>query len=143
MSETSNYIVALKTNDPRKILIFDNWKYNCKGTEGYTFDVRIHSGDFAAKQMFFLYTTSLEQFLRKLEKMATRLSGTVELKDEYENHYVRMELDRLGHVTVTGELWYPSHLEQHLKFGFETDQTCLQPLFNDLSRVVNDLRSIT
>jgi hypothetical protein len=141
MSEPDNYIVELKTNDARKALVFENWKYDTKG-EGYVFDIRVHSGDFAAKHpMFFLYRTCFEQFLRKLEKMATRLSGTVELKDEYENHYIKMELDRLGHVTVTGELWYLATLEQHLKFGFETDQTCLQPLFNDLSRVVNDLRS--
>jgi hypothetical protein len=144
MSETGNYTVELKTNDARKALVFENWKYQTKGTEGYVFDIRVLSGDFAAKHpMFFLYRTCLEQFLRNLEKMATRLSGTVELKDEYESHYVRMELDRLGHVTVTGEIWYYSQLEQHLKFGFETDQTCLQPLFKDLSRVVNDLRSKT
>jgi hypothetical protein len=140
MSGISNFIVELKTNDPRKILIFDNWKYSCKGTESYSFDISILSGDFAAKQMFWLYQTSFEQFLRKLEKMATRLSGSVELRMEYENPYVKMEIDRLGHVTVTGEFWYHAPLEQHLKFGFETDQTCLQPLFKGLSRVVNDLR---
>ena len=114
MSETGNYIVELKANDARKVLVFENWKYDTKGTEGYTFDVRVLSGDFAAKQMFFLYRTCLEQFLRKLEKMATQLSGTVELKDEYENHYVRMELDRLGHLTVVGEFWYHAPLDQHL-----------------------------
>jgi hypothetical protein len=143
MSEIGNYIVELKTNDARKTLVFENWKYQTKGTEGYVFDIRLLSGDFAAKQMFFIYRTSLEQFLRNIEKMITRLSGTIELKEEYESHYVRMELDRLGHVNVTGELWYFAPLEQHLKFGFETDQTCLQPLFNDLSRVVNDLRNKT
>jgi hypothetical protein len=124
-----------------KALVFENWKYENMGTEWYIFDIRVLSGNFAAKQMFCLCRTSFEQFLRNLEKMATRLSGTVELKEEYENQYVRMELDRIGHIAVTGELWYLAPLEQHLKFGFETDQTCLQPLFKDLSRVLEDLRS--
>ena len=75
--------------------------------------------------------------------MATQLSGEAEIKEEYEDHYVRIQLSCHGHVIVTGELWYYSDLNQHLKFGFETDQTCLQPLFNDLSQLVNELSNKT
>lgn len=141
MSETNNYIVKMKTNEVYKSLIFENWKYQQGSAEGYMFDVSVQSGDFIGKQPFFLYRASFKQFLNKLEKMAARLYGSTELKEEYENHYVKMELDTTGHVTVVGEFWYYSHLEQHLKFGFVTDQTCLIPLHNDLSRVVNELHT--
>jgi hypothetical protein len=90
--------------------------------------------------MFSLYRFSFEKFLQALKKMAAQLSGAIELKDDYEKQYVRMEIDHLGHVAITGEFWLFNIIEQHLKFGFETDQTCLQPLHNDLSRIVNDLR---
>lgn len=140
MSETNNYTITLKTNEGGKVLIFENWKYDSKIDE-FTFDISVNSFGFAAKQMFSLYRFSFEKFLQALKKMATRLSGTVELKDEYEKQYVRMEIDHLGHVSVTGEFWLFNIIEQHLKFGFETDQTCLQPLFNELSQVLDDLHT--
>jgi hypothetical protein len=141
MSETANYIVELKTNDTKKVLIFENWECNDE-LNGYNVDVRVSSFDFSAKQRFLLYKAGLEQFLRELEKMISRLSGSIELRDEFPEPYVKMEIDNLGHVNITGELWDHSQREQHLKFGFKTDQTCLRPLFNDLSRVINDLRSL-
>ena len=142
MNQTSNHTVKLKTNDAQKVLIFENWKHDTK-SDGFMLDIYVSSEDFAAKQMFFIRRTFFEDFLRKLKKMETLLFGSVELREEYENHYVKMELDRLGHLTVIGEFWYLATLEQHLKFGFITDQTCLQPLHDDLSRMVDNLQGKT
>lgn len=62
-------------------------------------------------------------------------SGSAALKHRYEEHFIKLELDRTGHVGVRGELMdFSSALFQKLVFAFETDQTCLAPLIKDFKQ---------
>jgi hypothetical protein len=135
MKNKNNYIAELKTYDSQKSLIFENWKYD---DEYFCFDIYVLSGDFSGKQMFCISRNSFEKFLRNLKNLIEQLTGSIELREEYEtDHFIKMELDHLGHLSVIGELFYHAPLDQQLIFGFVTDQTCLQPLYDDLSNIIN------
>jgi len=64
--------------------------------------------------------------------MDRALTGSALLKPLYEDHFIELQVDNSGRVTIRGELHEYSASPQHLRFQFETDQTCLAPLVADL-----------
>ena len=68
--------------------------------------------------------------------MNRQLEGEVRLQELHWDDFVTLACDSRGRVTVTGEIVnYQDEFTQHLKFGFVTDQTCLEPLIQDLKRL--------
>ena len=61
--------------------------------------------------------------------MDQTLSGSATLRPMWESPFIRLALDHRGHIAVSGEL---GDADQHLRFTFDTDQTCLRPLISDL-----------
>jgi hypothetical protein len=119
---------ALTTNAPGASLTFRGiTRY--PGETGYSVVLAIESTPFAASLPFSFEPHPLEVFLRELRRLNKTLHGSATLKPMWEPDFVRFEGNGRGHIIVAGELGYS---EQHLRFGFETDQTCLTPLIRDV-----------
>jgi hypothetical protein len=103
-----------------------------KDGSGYSTLLIVRSGAFEAEKSFYFEEPVFDQFLEQLIEMNRTLSGKAILKPYYEPEYIAFEMLTGGHVLITGELFEYSAQSQHLKFGFETDQTCLSPLIADL-----------
>ena len=78
------------------------------------------------------HPAQLEAFVTAIARMDRTLRGTARLTSGFEDHYVELEVDHMGGVWVSGELFEYAQQSQHLRFGFRTDQTCLGPLADDL-----------
>lgn len=87
---------------------------------------------FSAKKSFYFEEGMLDQFLSHLIDMNRTLSGKAILKPYYEPDYISLGMQTGGHILVSGELFEYSLSSQHLEFGFETDQTCLNQFIADL-----------
>lgn len=99
---------------------------------GYVANLWLRSGGFQFETEFFFEVWSLQQFISGLTDMDRTLNGKAVLKPMWETDYVELAMTSLGHVSVTGEFVQPGDFDQMIKFGFETDQTCLAPLRDKL-----------
>jgi len=68
--------------------------------------------------------------------MALEMKGTAELKEDYKDQFIKLQISKLGHVLVCGKIEQYSGYTQTLSFGFKTDQTCLAKFGEDLRRVI-------
>lgn len=125
-------VLAMKSEDA--FLIFRNCNKFRDGS-GYQVSLSMRSGGFRLETEFFFEEFSLHQFVAGLTEMDKTLTGKATLKPMWENDFVEFAMDKLGHVTITGEFTEYGSLEQKLSFGFETDQTCLAPLRDRLIRL--------
>ena len=64
--------------------------------------------------------------------MAVAAPGTAIIKGQWEEDFLQIESNAMGHVLVSGEIVEHSEFDQRLKFAFQTDQTILPPLARDL-----------
>ena len=110
-----------------------------KDGSGYSSYLIVRSGAFSVDKPFYFEEYVLDQFLDQLIEMNRTLSGKATLKPFYEPEYIALEMLNRGHVLVTGEFFGFDLAEQHLKFGFETDQTCLEALIADLKSCRKDV----
>ena len=69
-------------------------------------------------------------------EMCIRDRGTAELKEDYKERTIRLEISNLGHVLVSGIIEEYSGHTQQLNFGFKTDQTCLLSFSKDLRKII-------
>ena len=128
---STNTVVKLQTNDENQVLelsefeLFEKDSFKCRlkvWSRGFGFE----------KDVFF---DNVHNFIDQVEVMASSLSGEAVLKEEYHDHYLKFQVTKLGHVIVSGTLIDYSHQDQHLEFGFKTDQTCLEPFSKELKQV--------
>lgn len=101
-------------------------------SSGYRVDLWMRSGGFQLETAFYFEEWSLRQFINSLTDMDRTLTGRATLKPMWETDYVELAMTSLGHVGVTGEFIHAREFDQRIKFGFETDQTCLAPLRDKL-----------
>ena len=130
--EIDQRIVALKTNrDSQKLElsrfeIFRNGSFKCF--------VSLDSRGFCLnKEMYFDNGIA---FVEALEKMDQSLSGEAELKEDYQDHFLKFSMTPLGHLLVSGTFVEYSEHSQSLSFEFEADQTCLASFTSSLKNII-------
>jgi hypothetical protein len=132
MSQGNANRVELQTHDRNAQLVLDEIGRFADGS-GYRCKLIVRSSGFACERPFYFQEWNLKEFLSHLDRMNTRLSGDAVLKQEHEPDFVKLQVDGMGHVFVSGEVHLaPTH---QLKFEFRSDQTCLGPLMRDLEAI--------
>ncbi len=126
--------IDLQTNCDSTALQLSNVEKFGDGS-GYCCDLAVRSGGFACQRQFCFDDDYLTNALTSLRRMIDGSPGEATIKFRYEEDYLRFEVNRLGHVFVSGELHEYSDLAQMLKFAFRTDQTVLAPLVRELAAV--------
>jgi hypothetical protein len=96
------------------------------------------SRGFAARRPFYFEVHALANFLDGLRAMDRSLTGSAMLKPSFEDDFIEFTMAPRGRVIVRGELFELSEHSQHLQFEFETDQTVLKPLIDDLTLVSSE-----
>jgi hypothetical protein len=127
--------VTLQTHDPSLLLELRDLHLLGDGND-YQCSLVIRSGGFQLEKLFWFEPSCLRTFLQGLAELDSALVGIAKLQPLYESDYIQLEGTRGGHIVVSGELFGTGEIPQNLRFGFQTDQTCLRPLINDLRRVV-------
>ena len=77
-----------------------------------------------------------EEFLKELKSMKETLKGEARLSEGYSDNYISIKATSLGHVEISGEIIKYDDVDQSLAFGFVTDQTCLNALISDFTKLV-------
>jgi len=102
---------------------------------GYsTFNVKVKSGEFTGASNFCIPRERILSITETLSEMHKELKGRCEINDSDSDAYIVMEMDKLGHMYVCGQIG-GSHEEHVLKFKYPTDQTVLV----DLIRILKTL----
>ena len=125
--------IKLQTHDARKQMELRDVSqtgpdYQCR--------LVVNSRGFAVDRTFWFGDFHLRQFIEDLRSMNANLQGDATLREEFEDHFIKLSCDKQGHVTVTGQIAVHSDLPQKIEFAFRTDQTCLTPLIRDLAKLV-------
>jgi hypothetical protein len=124
-------IIELQTNREATTLRLSNVE-KFEDKSGYRCDLAVRSGGFAYERAFYFSDWCLAQAINSIRQMMGGLPGTAELRGQWEKDFIRFEMNKLGHVKVSGELFEHSELTQSIKFAFFTDQTVFGPLLRDL-----------
>ena len=94
--------------------------------------VKVESSGFSGTMDMEVGSGDLSGFIRDVLNMNQSLKGKARIEEPYGNHcFIEMEIDKSGHVTVTGMLrvW-----TQKLEFENSFDQTYLARLAEKLAR---------
>lgn len=126
--------ITLAHMSETSFLIFRNCNKFQDGS-GYCVDLLMRSGAFQLDTRFYFEDWPLKQFWEGLLKMNESLTGKAILRPMWEKDYIEFAATTLGHIEIVGEFALYGPLEQRLKFGLETDQTCLVPLIEGLKRL--------
>ncbi|UTZ24713.1 hypothetical protein [Vibrio campbellii] len=122
--------VQLKTNDDRVTLELS--EFELLGSS-FKCTVTLSSRGFGFNGA--VYFDSPEKFLSDLEIMNDTMKGSAELKEDYKDHFLKFELNNLGHLIVSACFVEYSEHSQNLAVEFKTDQTCLPSFLEDLKLV--------
>ena len=123
-----DYVVEIKTAHNGPSLRLGDFEFMSKDAYGCRLTVWSHG--FGCDCRFWI--ESMDNALEKLEEMDRDLKGEVTLKEDFGSDFIRIAVDHLGHVHVTGKVERPGELHQALEFGFKTDQTVLKPLIGSI-----------
>ena len=102
---------------------------------GYGALLRVQSRDFNAEIPFYFEKTCFEEFRQAVLALDKTLAGKAVLKPFYDPEFISLEMQKHGHLLVSGELFEHSETPQHLKFQFLSDQSQLKRLIEDLANV--------
>ena len=136
MSSVAIEAIELQANDPAKVVRLSRIEKFRDGS-GYSCELTVVSGGFSCRRRFIFDDVALAAAVPELQKMATAAPGTAVIKGQWEEDFLQIESNALGHVRVSGEIFEHSEFDQRLKFAFQTDQTILPPLARDL-RILQD-----
>ncbi|KZN48835.1 hypothetical protein [Pseudoalteromonas luteoviolacea] len=123
--------VQLKTNDDRVILELS--EFELLGSS-FKCTVTLSSRGFGFHGA--VYFDNPKKFLSDLEIMNSTMIGSAELKEDYNDHFLKFELNHLGHLIVSACFVEYSEHSQNLAVEFKTDQTCLPSFLEDLKLVL-------
>ncbi len=126
--------IELRTNLINTALSLSNVERFDDGS-GYRCDVAVRSSGFACNRPFYFHQESLDGFVTSVQVMTSGTPAEATLKPRYEPDFLRLKMNQLGHLLVSGELYEHSRLHQCLKFAFETDQTVLGPFLCELLKL--------
>ncbi len=102
--------------------------------------VKIDSGGFAGEVKMTILFGELVLFHQQLEKLCRSLSGKAELKTIEGQLQMLVEVDRTGHITVSGELSDRAGAGNRLHFTLRFDQTFLWHTVSELDEALYEIR---
>jgi hypothetical protein len=126
--------IELQTHDERVELSLVEVK-RFGSSNNFRCTLRVRSGGFACERPFYFDAPYLTQAIAGLNRMLAGEPGKAVLRSTYEEDRLEFEMNRLGHVVVSGEVVEHAELSQSLSFAFRTDQTVLGPLARALEAV--------
>ena len=102
---------------------------------GYGAVLRVQSRNFNAEIPFYFERACFEEFCQAVLALEKTHVGKAVLKPFYDPEFISIEMQKNGHLLVSGELFEHSEIPQHLKFQFVSDQSQLKRLIEDLANV--------
>lgn len=127
-------IIELKTNRETERLSFAT-KYLVQ--INFTFDLTVLSNGFNGTSHFCVRREQVKKMCSDLTIMQKAMSGNTTLEDNDSDASVNFQMKPNGQVTVFGQVG-GSHEENYLKFNFQTDQTCIEPLLTDFHNLLKN-----
>ena len=125
-------IIELKTNRKTERLSFTT-RYLVQ--INFTFDLTVLADSFCGTSHFCVRREQIEKLCADLTEMKARLSGNTKLEDNDSDASVNFQIENLGQVWVFGQVG-GSHEDNYVKFKFQTDQTCIEPLIEDFHKLL-------
>lgn len=129
---TIDNIIELKTNRKTERLCFAT-RYLVQ--INFTFDLTVLADSFGGTSHFCVRREQIEKLCSDLTEMKERLSGNTKLEDNDSDASVCFQIENLGQVWVFGQVG-GSHEDNYVKFKFQTDQTCIEPLIEDFHKLL-------
>lgn len=110
--------------------------------EWHRFNLAFVGPGFQAKFPCETWIASFVSFRDGLARLNTDLRGNAKLEMLGNELNLQAEVDKLGHVTWTGELRYPGGMwESRLEFIIEDDQTSLSGIIAQVDAIIAEARS--
>lgn len=125
-------IIELKTNRETERLSFAT-RYLVQ--INFTFDLTVLSNGFSGTSHFCVRRDQIEKMCSDLTTMKQAMSGNTTIEDNDSDASVNFQMKPNGQVIVFGQVG-GSHEENYLKFSFQTDQTCIEPLLTDFHKLL-------
>ena len=88
-----------------------------------------------------ILASDMKRFLEALESVYRDLRGTAEFTTIEHQLYLKVEVDRVGHIRVTGEVRDDASFGNRLTFTLGFDPTMLQRTLSELRHVVSELQT--
>ena len=127
-------IIELKTNRETERLSFAT-RYLVQ--INFTFDLIVLSNGFSGTSHFCVRRDQIEKMCSDLTTMKQAMSGNTTLEDNDSDASINFQIKPYGQLIVYGQIG-GSHEENYLKFRFQTDQTCIDPLLTDFYRLLKN-----
>lgn|GEM_PF-997020 len=127
-----NDIIELKTNRETERLSFST-RYLVQ--INFTFELTVLSNGFSGTSHFCVRRDQIEKMCSDLTTMKLAMSGNTTLEDNDSDASINFQMKPYGQVIIYGQVG-GSHEENYLKFSFQIDQTCIDPLLTDFYRLL-------
>lgn len=127
-------IIELKTNRETERLSFAT-RYLVQ--INFTFDLTVLANGFSGTSHFCVRRDQIEKMCSDLTTMKQAMSGNTTLEDNDSDASINFQMKPHGQIIVFGQVG-GSHEENYLKFSFETDQTCIEPLLTDFHKLLKN-----
>jgi hypothetical protein len=101
--------------------------------------VRAEVGGLSGDVEIYICLSDVVEFKERLEPVYRNLSGAAEFKTVEGQLFIRVEVNRLGHVRATGHLLDDVTTSNRLSFDIEFDQTMLRRTLSELDRALAEL----
>jgi len=118
----------LATHDDQKILQFDDLNKTTKSIL-----VRMYSRGFSINRTLYFDDYYLDSFKTNLKIMQNTSEGKARLGHQFEDEYIELTINKMGHVLVKAEFFEHSEHSQSIKLEFKTDSTCLESLIKEVN----------
>ncbi|WP_042228142.1 hypothetical protein [Paenibacillus popilliae] len=122
---------VLFASDGRELIV--NHLYTIE--DYFTFDIKVKSGEFTGASNFCMPKEKVIFMVESLSKMLQTLEGYCEVKDYDTDANVVLEMEKLGHMCIYGQLG-GSHEEHSMKFKYTADQTVAANLMKMLKALL-------
>lgn len=134
MSRVVSELLELQTHDTSRVVCIERVEKSHGGD--YQCVLSVVSGWISISRPFYFDDVALSVAVPALRKMASGEPGECVIKGQWEEDFVQLSSNMMGHVLVSGEFVEPSEFDQRVCFSFRTDQTVLVPLANGLQRLM-------
>lgn len=135
-ADTTPLSVALRTNDPTKIVRFTRHE-RLRATNEIRGALTVTSGSFSCERPFTVGEANLAVAIQRLREMCDRRATNCMLRSRWNDDFVRLQTNDKGQVFVTGKLSDASDDEvQQFCFAFRTGPEVLQPFADGLSQLL-------
>ena len=102
----------------------------------FFFTVRVSSDGFSGHTRWECDRKEFMKFVQSAQDLYDFRTSSAELNDIGYGSHIRFDLDRTGHITVSGTL-YGYAADQSVTFRFTADQTDLHPFLTNLHKQKN------